>query len=75
MADNKLGTGGVPGKYQQAKIGLELFDLESDIGETENIADQHPKVVGRLSKLADKMRAELGDQGKKGVGVREVGRL
>lgn len=74
MADNKLGADGVPGKYNQAKIGLELFDLKSDIGETTNVADQHPEVMVRLSALADKMRAELGDQGKKGAGVRDVGR-
>lgn len=75
MADNEPGTDGVPGKYKQAKIGLELFDLESDIGEIANVADQHPEVVARLSRLGEKMRVELGDQGKKGAGVREVGRL
>lgn len=75
MADNPVGTGGIPGKYKQQKIGLELFNLETDIGETTDVAHRHPQVVERLTALADKMRAELGDQGKTGAGVREVGRL
>ena len=71
------GTGGIPVAYKQAQIGLALFDLESDVGETENVAGQHPEVVARLEELADQMRAELGDSAKKqkGSGVRQVGRL
>ncbi len=30
-----------------------LFDLSNDIGETNNVADQHPKVMKKLLKLAD----------------------
>ena len=33
--------------------GTELYDLNSDIGETKNVADQHPKVVARLLKDAN----------------------
>lgn len=40
---------------------LALFDLEADIGETENIASEHPEVVTRLTQLAERARAELGD--------------
>ena len=47
------GTGGRPAKYEQAKIDLALFDLENDIGEQHNVADQHPDVVERLEQLAD----------------------
>ena len=71
------GTGGNPVPYQQAKIGLTLFDLESDPGETVNVADGHADVVAKIRQLADRMRAELGDSatGQKGSGVREPGRL
>lgn len=72
------GSGGKPGPYDyHAKIGLELFDLRSDIGESTNVADAHTDVVKRLQALADKMRADLGDSatGAKGSGVREPGRL
>jgi arylsulfatase A-like enzyme len=70
------GKGGIPVNYEQAKIGLELFDLENDIGETTNVADQHPEIVAQLQKLADAQRAELGDAKRvKGSGIREPGRL
>lgn len=71
------GTGGKPAEYQQAKIGLELFDLQSDAGETKNVAAEHPDVVAKIKHLADRMREELGDSAtkQKGSGVREPGRL
>ncbi len=71
------GTGGKPVPYEQAKIGLSLFDLENDIGETTNVADQHPDIVARIEKLADQMRAALGDSRtkQKGSETREPGRL
>ena len=77
MAGRKGGSGGKPEKYSQARIGLELFDLENDIGESKNIANQHPDVVGTMQKLADAMRKNLGDSTKKinGKGVRPAGRL
>jgi len=33
----------------------ELYDLESDLGETTNLADQHPKVVSELKKLTEEI--------------------
>jgi len=71
------GTGGIPVPYEQAKIGLALFDLESDKGETTDVAQQHPEVVARIKELADRMRAELGDSAtkQKGSGVRQPGHL
>jgi arylsulfatase len=55
----------------------ELYDLSADIGETTNVADQHPDVVKRLLGYAEQARAELGDSltKRKGTGVREPGRL
>ncbi len=71
------GKDGLPVPYDQAKIGLSLFDLESDVGETTDVADQHPEVVAQMKKLADRMRVELGDSatGQKGAGIRPAGRL
>jgi len=40
---------------------LELFDLSADIGETTDVADQHPEVVKQLSTAMDRMRRQLGD--------------
>ncbi|MEM6391468.1 MAG: sulfatase [Planctomycetota bacterium] len=41
----------------------ELYDLHEDIGETRDIADQHPDVVQRLQRVADQYIAELGPDG------------
>ena len=71
------GTGGIPVPYQQARIDTALFDLATDPGETTDVAAQHPDVVARIEKLADRMREELGDSAtkQKGAGVREPGRI
>lgn len=49
---------------------LELYNLEDDVGETTNVASEHPDVVARLEALAEKARAELGDHDRIGSGVR-----
>lgn len=71
------GTGGRPEPYGQAKTGLELYDLKNDVGETVNVASEHPEIVARLEKLADQARADLGDtlRKMKGPGIRGPGRL
>ncbi len=52
-----------------------LYNLASDIGEASNVLDDHPGVAKRLAKLAEGMRADLGDDltGAKGSGTREPG--
>jgi arylsulfatase len=61
--------------YKVAKVGLSLYDLDADVGETVNVAEKHPEVVKRLLALAESARAELGDSltGAKGKGVRSCG--
>jgi arylsulfatase len=49
---------------------LSLYDLESDIGETRNVADRHPDVVKRLEALVERAREELGDHDRVGMGCR-----
>jgi arylsulfatase A-like enzyme len=75
LAGRPGGTGGIPVAYQQANIGLELFDLAHDVGETTNVADQHPDIVAKMKELGDRMRAELGDNNRKGSGNRPPGQL
>jgi len=77
LSGRKGGVGGQPAAYEQAKIELALFDLESDIGEQHNVAEQHPDVVQRLTTLADAMREDLGDSARNmtGKGRREPGGL
>ncbi len=52
-----------------------LFDVVADVGCRRNAAARHPLVVTRLSKLADRARAELGDVGRPGTGQRPAGRV
>ena len=60
------------GKPEGAKPVM-LFDLEADLKESTDVAAKHPDVVKRLTALADKARAELGDVGRKGTGQRKAG--
>jgi arylsulfatase A-like enzyme len=66
-----------PGVLTTQKIDLSLFDLEADVGETTNVADQNPAIVARLVNLGEAARDDLGDSATKrqGKGVREPGRL
>jgi arylsulfatase A-like enzyme len=70
-------TGGKPTKAGRGHIGLALFDLEADRGETTDVAKAHPDVVKHLEQLADGMRKELGDSAtkQKGSGRRQPGRV
>jgi len=49
---------------------VQLFDLQNDIGETTNVATEHPDIVRRLMGLIEGARAELGDCDRIGKGAR-----
>lgn len=76
IAGQTPGRDGKPDGYKPLAVGRELYDLKSDVGETKNVADQHPDIVARLEALAEKARAELGDKltSRTGTGNREPGR-
>ena len=59
MAGRPGGKGGIPTNYSQAKIGLSLFDLEKDIGETTDLKDEFPEITARLSALGKAFHANL----------------
>lgn len=71
------GTGDRPGKYQTLQLELSLFDLESDLGETKNLASQHPEIVRQLMVHVEKAREDLGDSlaKREGKNLRPSGRL
>lgn len=55
------------------RVGFEkpfLVDLTEDVGETTDVANQHPDVVQRLLGLADAMREDLGDYDRVGKNMR-----
>jgi arylsulfatase A len=55
------GQDGTPSGYSYPECGLELYDLENDVGEQQNVIDQHPEVIERLQILAEQARDDLGD--------------
>jgi len=71
------GRDGIPARYQPLPVGLELYNLRDDPGETRNVADAHPAVLTRLLSFAEDARQELGDAKTRrtGRGVREPGRV
>ena len=39
--------------YKDPDSSMELYDLESDPGETRNLADQYPEIVSELDSIMD----------------------
>jgi arylsulfatase A-like enzyme len=77
MVGRRGGIDGTPAPAQQAQIGLALYDLKTDAGETINVADRHPEIVARLMEQVEAARAALGDTltGRVGSEVRPPGKL
>ena len=55
------GHDGIPGKYAQLKVGRALYNLKTDRAELQDVASDHSEIVARLEVLAEKARADLGD--------------
>ena len=51
-----------------------LYNLKTDLPEEENVSDEHPGIVNRLTVYARRIRADLGEGEEFGPGVRPVGR-
>ncbi len=75
MQGQPLGADGSPGPYRQEQATQALYDLKSDVGETTDVASQHPDIVARLQAAAEKARQDLGDKLTKsdGTGIRPAG--
>jgi arylsulfatase A-like enzyme len=64
---------GAPGAGQPSPA--RLYNLNDDLVEANNVAADHPKVVARLTTLADKARADLGDGDQPGQHQRPAGHV
>lgn len=73
------GNDGKPGKVEEFHKLEEpqLFDLRRDPGERYNIISQHPEILEKLNDMAEKARADLGDDltKTKGANVRPCGKV
>jgi arylsulfatase A len=54
-------------------VKLSLYDVRHDVGEEREASAQHPEIVAKLTALAEKARADLGDVDRPGSGQREAG--
>lgn len=62
MDGQKPGMDGLPGEYKMIDMDeIELYDVTTDISETNNVASDYPEVVDKIKVLANNMRHELGD--------------
>ena len=52
-----------------------LFNVAEDIGSANNVAADHPEIVERLKRFADRAREDLGDKGKAGKGQRPAAKM
>ncbi len=78
MEEQDPGKDGQPGEYRMVDLEeIELYDVENDESETQNIADQHPEIVTEIKLLANDMRSRLGDSllELEGSETRQPGRL
>ena len=62
------------GPWKLRLAQAELYNLQSDIGESKNVAAGNPEIVKRLQTLAEKMKDDLGLEGI-GPGCRTLGRV
>jgi arylsulfatase A-like enzyme len=77
LAGKPGGKDGLAVPMQKLRTPLALYDLEQDPGEQVNLAAANPAVVGRLERLAEEARKELGDSrtNAQGNGARPVGEV
>jgi len=60
---------------QQVKSPGMLYDVRKDPGETKERSTEHPEIATRLTALAEKARADLGDEGREGKNQRPAGQV
>ncbi|WP_027078129.1 sulfatase family protein [Maribacter antarcticus] len=78
MDGMELGKDGLPGDYRMIDMEeIELYDVQNDVSETNNVASKHPEIVAKIKLLANDMRSRLGDSllELEGTETREAGQM
>jgi len=65
----------IPYTSASTPIPHELYNLEGDLGEQNNVAAEHPEVVERLLALVERAREDLGDGSRAGRNTRPPGHV
>jgi arylsulfatase A-like enzyme len=65
----------VANNRKTAAAKAELFDVRHDVHEDHEVSAEHPDVVERLTALAEKTRAVIGDDDRPGSGQRPAGHV
>lgn len=65
----------VANNRRTAPSALALFNVRTDVGETEEISARRPDIVERLTALVERARSELGDVNRPGSGQRPAGHV
>ena len=76
LAYGTPGDDGMPGEMIPRRVEeKELYDMRRDPGERCNVLSQHPEIAEKLEAVAERYRAELGDDltGREGAGRRKPG--
>lgn len=68
LAAKQLGLGA-----QTETSRVHLYDLETDVSETANLAEGHPEIVRSMLRAAERAREDLGDVGHPGKHQRPAG--
>ena len=78
MDGQEPGKDGQPGDYRMIDMEeIELYNVQNDISETTNVANENPEVVEEIKILANEIRSKLGDSllELEGSETREPGRI
>ena len=69
--ENRMAPGAARKKAQPQTLAL--YDVQNDVSEQNEVAVQHPEIVAKLTWMAEKARADLGDGDQTGDGQRKAG--
>jgi arylsulfatase A-like enzyme len=77
LAGRAGGFDGKPVEYDSASTMFELYDLNNDIAEAKDVANDYPTILSDMVTIANEMRKKLGDNLTRttGSGVRPPGRV